>query len=59
MDKSEHIKRHKELHKAFDELLADAIEHGNFIPTRDTIFELIRWSYTQCNEKTIDHESKK
>lgn len=50
MTRDEHTKRHVELHKAFDELVADYIAHGNGLPSKTTITELIKWSFQQ----TID-----
>lgn len=46
MTKVEHIKRHKELHEALDELFADFISDTKG-RTTSTIMELIEWSYKQ------------
>jgi hypothetical protein len=51
MTHDEHRERHKELHRSFDELMADFLTHnsGRF-PTEVTLMELARWSH----EQTID-----
>ena len=51
MTKEEHIKRHVELHKSFDELLADFISHTKF-GLKTTLMEFIDWSYSQTIEPT-------
>ena len=53
MTKEEHKKRHLELHKAMDELFADAISHGS-LGTGKPILELIKWSFKQTVEP--DHK---
>ena len=50
MTKEEHIKRHKELHAALDELMADMITHTRMLPSQTTVMELARWA----NEQTIN-----
>lgn len=47
MTRNEHIERHKELHKALDELLADFIGHTGKLPSQTTILELLQWSNAQ------------
>jgi hypothetical protein len=52
MTHDEHTQRHRELHKAFDELLADYMEHH---PSQTTylsmpLSQLLLWSHSQ----TID-----
>ena len=42
-----HVKRHRELHAALDELLADFMMHSKGPITGKTISELLRWSRTQ------------
>ncbi len=49
----EHIERHQELHKVFDELLADFIQHAEG-RLSCTIEQLMRWSYEQTREP--DHD---
>lgn len=50
MDKSAHKQRHIELHKAFDELLADFIAHTKELPMDRKISDLMEWSYRQTLE---------
>jgi hypothetical protein len=50
-----HRKRHIELHRAFDELLADWIAHDPFLDDRrrsihSPIFDLMQWSHQQTIE---------
>uniref|UniRef100_A0A6M3LDQ7 Uncharacterized protein n=1 Tax=viral metagenome TaxID=1070528 RepID=A0A6M3LDQ7_9ZZZZ len=47
MNKKEHIKRHKELHKSLDELIADFITHTDKLPSSSSVMELMEWSYKQ------------
>ena len=47
---SQHIQRHEELHKAFDELLVDYLLYSEKLPSEITIFELMKWSYAQTQE---------
>ena len=49
----EHIKRHKELHRSLDELLADWIKHTENLPSQHNIGELLKWSYEQTKNPTI------
>jgi hypothetical protein len=50
MSNSQHIERHKELHKAFDELLADYLLYSKKVPGEIPVFELMKWSYQQTLE---------
>lgn len=50
MTRTEHIERHKALHKSLDELLADYIGHTGRMPSSATLMEFLTWSYSQ----TID-----
>jgi len=52
MKAEEHKQRHIELHKAFDELLADWIGHTESLPSKSTVMDLIQWSYQQTIEPT-------
>ena len=57
MDREEHIKRHKELHKALDELVADFISHnkvGDYLPSKVTVMRLIQWSCEQTYDPAED-----
>ena len=50
MNKKEHLKKHIELHKALDELMADFIYHTQKLPSETTVTELMEWSYEQTKE---------
>ena len=41
---------HEELHKAFDELLADYLLYSQKVPSEVNVFELMKWSYQQTLE---------
>lgn len=43
----EHKERHIKLHKYFDELLADFIDHTKKMPSKTTLMEFLTWSYEQ------------
>jgi len=47
MNKKMHIQRHKELHKALDELLADYINNTKNSLNETTIMDLVKWSAKQ------------
>jgi hypothetical protein len=55
MTREEHTKKHMELHKAFDELLADYINHEKRLPSQITALELMTWSYRQTIEPDPDN----
>lgn len=60
MTHEEHVKRHKELHAALDELLADWIKHNVSSsqfksPVKLTIEELAKWSCNQVRDPTEPH----
>jgi hypothetical protein len=43
-----HRARHIELHKAFDELLADYLmQHADALPSKMSLLELIEWSHQE------------
>ena len=48
----DHIKRHKELHVALDELVADFINHTGKLPSKITLMELMEWSADQIKNPT-------
>lgn len=50
MTEEEHQLQHSELHKALDELIADWITHGNGMPSKSTVYDLLEWSHKQVNE---------
>jgi len=60
MTTKEHRKRHKELHHALDELIADWAAHQRFpgpgeepkVYSNTTIAELMEWSYQQTVKPT-------
>jgi hypothetical protein len=57
MTLEEHITRHKKLHNALDELLADWIENSGLeqpYPSKHTILELVEWSHQQTINPTPD-----
>ena len=48
MDEEEHRLRHVELHKSFDELMADFLaQHPRKLPSNTTLMELMVWSHKQ------------
>ncbi|MCK5610510.1 hypothetical protein KAR91_52035 [Candidatus Pacearchaeota archaeon] len=55
MTKEEHIKKHKELHKALDELVADYLAQAKGGNTASSIYELMVWSYYQTSNPTGEH----
>lgn len=64
LNKEEHIKRHQELHKYLDELVADFLTHNSDIMGRKfltgtSIMELIHWSYLQTKNPTKICQRKK
>jgi hypothetical protein len=50
MTPEEHKARHQEIHKLFDELVADFITHTGKLPSKTTVLELIDWSYKQTQQ---------
>jgi len=48
----EHKARHVELHRAFDELLADYITHARGSVLDHPIRDLVKWSYEQTINPT-------
>ena len=42
-----HKERHIELHRSFDELVADYIHHTKNLLRETTVMDLIEWSYSQ------------
>lgn len=44
-----HKARHKKLHSALDELVADYLEDTKHkLPSKTTVLELLQWSAEQC-----------
>jgi len=52
MTLAEHKQRHVELHRAFDELLADFITHTKSSPSKVSVMELVEWSNSQTLNPT-------
>ena len=52
MTKEEHIERHKKLHDALDELLADFLYHTTALPSKTPILKLMQWSRKQTIDPT-------
>ena len=55
MTPEEHIKRHRELHNALDQLLADYIRHAPDFQLKPglgkpSVLDLVRWSNKQMSE---------
>lgn len=54
MTRVEHIEYHKRLHKELDILIADWISHTTGLPSRNTVHDLMSWSYQQTLEPSED-----
>ena len=52
LSREDHIKRHKELHKSLDELVADFIDHTKQMPSQITLMEFMNWSCDQTISPT-------
>ncbi len=53
MTKADHRARHVELHKSFDELVADfIIQNPGRLPSNTTCMDLIKWSHRQTLDPT-------
>ena len=52
MEIEEHKIKHKQLHTAFDELMADFIRHTDKLPSKTTLMELAKWSNEQTKNPT-------
>jgi hypothetical protein len=51
MDKEKHVRRHKLLHRHYDELLADFILHNEGkLPSKVSLVELLEWSAGQITD---------
>lgn len=53
----QHRYRHVELHRAFDELLADWICETESLPSKSTVMDLFNWSHEQT-EHPSDKKGK-
>jgi hypothetical protein len=57
LTKQEHVQKHKELHAALDELMADFMRHDpTCLPSYVTVLELMEWSALQCKWETIQEK---
>ena len=59
MTRDEHIARHKKLHEALDELVADFITHngiGDYLLGKVSIMRLIEWSCEQTKNPTESND---
>jgi hypothetical protein len=52
MTNEQHKNIHIELHKKLDELVADYIAQTGGLPSRHTIFDLMKWSHEQTQLPT-------
>lgn len=52
MSKKQHKDIHIELHKRFDELLADFIYHTDGLPSETTLAQFMQWSHEQTIKPT-------
>ncbi len=55
MEFKEHKARHKELHEALDELVADFITHNKdkeYLPSKVSVMKLMEWSHSQTLNPT-------
>ena len=60
MTAQEHREKHKELHKALDELAADYMSETEKLPSETTVMELMQWSHEQTqNAKAVPGEIEK
>jgi len=50
MNETEHIEKHKLLHKYLDELVADFIQNTENLLSNTTILDFMDWSYSQTIE---------
>lgn len=52
MSIEDHKARHKELHECLDELVAGFITETERRPSKATVLELMKWSYSQTINPT-------
>lgn len=54
MTREEHVKAHMDLHKSFDLLLADFIQHNpGRLLSNTTLMELMKWSHQETENPTL------
>jgi len=51
--KREHVLYHRRLHESLDEIVADMIRHEEILLSTTNVMDLIKWSASQCDDKTI------
>jgi hypothetical protein len=56
MIRSKHKKRHEDLHRKLDELVADFIRHTGKLPSDTTLMEFMVWSSEQKENPTPNLE---
>jgi len=56
MEPEEHKKRHTELHRSLDELVADFIIHTENRPSQVTLLEFMEWSAKEMENPTTRKE---
>jgi len=47
MTREEHIAKHKELHRALDQLIADFIDHTENLPSKTNLLVFMTWAHEQ------------
>jgi len=47
-----HIRRHQELHRSLDELVADMMYHTGHLPSKTSLMQLMEWSNSQTENPT-------
>lgn len=50
---ADHAKRHQELHKSLDELLADYLDQTGADISDIDMFKFLEWSHAQCTKPTV------
>ena len=50
--REEHVARHKVLHAALDELVADFISHTGRLPSQTSVIDLMQWAWAQVSNPT-------
>lgn len=58
MTTEEHRARHRLLHRHLDELVADWIGHTKELPSKATVYDLMRWAYDQTIHPTEIEDAK-
>jgi len=54
----EHKERHLQLHRSFDELIADFIHNTSNSLSKTSILDLVEWSYKQTLDPDNPNQSK-